>query len=35
MELINLPMNYAALVARYAFMRWNFMLVRCDFRLAR
>ena len=35
MELINLPMNYAALVARYALMRWNFMLVRCGIRLAR
>lgn len=28
-------MNYAALVARYALMRWNFMLVRCGIRLAR
>lgn len=28
-------MNYAALVARYALMRWNFMLASCDFRLAR
>lgn len=31
MELTNLPMNYAALVARYALMRWNFMLVRWAF----
>lgn len=35
MELINLFMNYAALVARYALMRWNIMLVRCGIRLAR